>query len=129
MYNKTKTFLGRFCPSSYLVKAVAKLISLKLKLCVDGPHHNYSFYFLSLAARVLWRIHKNAGIMSDSQLISVDQLEDHVADLSEEARTQLNADVQTFLQFWSHGRKKHDPEYISHIFGIVSLMCVLLLSL
>ncbi|XP_008322724.1 histone-lysine N-methyltransferase Smyd1-like [Cynoglossus semilaevis] len=74
---------------------------------------------IRLAARVLWRIHKNAGIMSDSQLISVDQLEDHVADLSEEARTQLNADVQTFLQFWSHGRKKHDPEYISHIFGII----------
>lgn len=57
--------------------------------------------------------------MSDSQLISVDQLEDHVADLPEEDLKQLKTDVHNFLEYWSHGRKQHSVDYISHIFGIV----------
>ncbi|XP_068561576.1 histone-lysine N-methyltransferase Smyd1-like [Cebidichthys violaceus] len=72
-----------------------------------------------LAARVLWRIHKDTGIVSDSQLISVDQLEDHVADLPEEALKQLRTDVTTFLGYWSYGRKQHSVDDISHIFGII----------
>ncbi|XP_058472719.1 histone-lysine N-methyltransferase SMYD1a [Solea solea] len=72
-----------------------------------------------LAARVLWRIHKDSGVVSDSQLMSVSELEDHVNDLSEEAHAQLKADVSTFLEYWSHGRKKHSAEFISHIFGII----------
>ncbi|XP_077593293.1 histone-lysine N-methyltransferase Smyd1-like [Stigmatopora nigra] len=72
-----------------------------------------------LAARVLWRLHKDSGIVSDSQLISLEQLEDHVSDLSEKNLTQLEADVQSFLEFWSHGNKQHSVDYISHIFGII----------
>ncbi|KAM6901414.1 histone-lysine N-methyltransferase Smyd1-like [Lycodopsis pacificus] len=72
-----------------------------------------------LAARVLWRIHKDSGIVSDSQLISVDQLEDHVADLPEEDLKQLRTDVHTFLEYWFYGRKQHSVDDISHIFGII----------
>ncbi|XP_041816300.1 histone-lysine N-methyltransferase Smyd1-like [Chelmon rostratus] len=72
-----------------------------------------------LAARVLWRIHKDTGIVSDSQLISVDQLEDHVADLSEQDLKQLKTDVHNFLEYWSYGRKQHSVDEISHIFGII----------
>ncbi|XP_056259665.1 histone-lysine N-methyltransferase SMYD1a [Seriola aureovittata] len=72
-----------------------------------------------LAARVLWRIHKDTGIASDSQLISVDQLEDHVADLPEGDLKKLQTDVHNFQQYWSHGRKQHSADYISHIFGII----------
>ncbi|XP_034997391.1 histone-lysine N-methyltransferase SMYD1a [Hippoglossus stenolepis] len=72
-----------------------------------------------LAARVLWRIHKSTGLASDSQLISVDQLQDHVSDLPEDDLKQLKADVNTFLGYWSHGRKKHSADDISHIFGII----------
>ncbi|XP_029300062.1 histone-lysine N-methyltransferase SMYD1a [Cottoperca gobio] len=72
-----------------------------------------------LAARVLWRIHKDTGIVSDSQLISVDQLEDHVADLPEESVKQLKKDVHTFLEYWSYGRKQHSVDDISQIFGII----------
>ncbi|KAG7240901.1 hypothetical protein INR49_023475, partial [Caranx melampygus] len=72
-----------------------------------------------LAARVLWRIHKATGIVSDSQLISVDQLEDHVSDLSEEELKKLQSDVHKFQEYWSYGRKQHSVEYISHIFGII----------
>ncbi|XP_031143150.1 histone-lysine N-methyltransferase SMYD1a [Sander lucioperca] len=72
-----------------------------------------------LAARVLWRIYKDTGIVSDSQLISVDQLQDHVADLPEEDLKQLKTDVHTFLEYWSCGRQQHSADYISHIFGII----------
>lgn len=74
---------------------------------------------IRLAARVLWRIHKVTGLASDSQLLSVEQLEDHVADLSKEQLEKLDADVQTFTQYWSYGRKTHSAEYIAHLFGII----------
>ncbi|KAM9338538.1 histone-lysine N-methyltransferase SMYD1a [Symphorus nematophorus] len=72
-----------------------------------------------LAARVMWRMHKSTGIVSDSQLVSVDQLEDHVADLGEDDLKQLKGDVHSFLEYWSYGSKQHSIEYISHIFGII----------
>lgn len=68
---------------------------------------------------MLWRIHKDTGIASDSQLVSVDQLEDHMADLPEEDLKKLESDVHTFQGYWSYGRKQHAAEYISRIFGIV----------
>uniref|UniRef100_A0A3Q0S7T5 [histone H3]-lysine(4) N-trimethyltransferase n=1 Tax=Amphilophus citrinellus TaxID=61819 RepID=A0A3Q0S7T5_AMPCI len=74
---------------------------------------------IRLAARVLWRLHKDTGIASDSQLISVDQLQDHVADLAAEDFKRLRADVNTFLEFWSYGTRQHSVDYISHIFGII----------
>lgn len=73
----------------------------------------------SLAAHVMWRINKDTGIVSDSQLMSVDQLEDHLADLTHEDLTCLNADVNTFMEYWSYGRKQHSFDEIAHIFGIV----------
>uniref|UniRef100_A0A3P8NZD8 [histone H3]-lysine(4) N-trimethyltransferase n=1 Tax=Astatotilapia calliptera TaxID=8154 RepID=A0A3P8NZD8_ASTCA len=74
---------------------------------------------IRLAARVLWRMHKDTGIASDSQLISVDQLQEHVADLAAEDFKQLRADVHKFLQYWSYGTRQHSVDYISHIFGII----------
>ncbi|KAM9841331.1 histone-lysine N-methyltransferase Smyd1-like [Aulostomus maculatus] len=72
-----------------------------------------------LAARVLWRIHKDSGIMRDSQLISVEQLHDNVHYLPEEDLKQLKAEVENFLEYWSCGRKQHSADYILHIFGII----------
>lgn len=81
-----------------------------------------SCFLPSLAARVLWRIQKDTGLVSDSQLLSVDQLEDHVADLSEEDLRKLNTDVHSFLQYWSCGKKQHSTDYISKILSIVSFV-------
>ncbi|KAM9821232.1 histone-lysine N-methyltransferase SMYD1a [Neosynchiropus ocellatus] len=72
-----------------------------------------------LAARVLWRVHKDTGIVTDTQLVSVDQLEDHVADLAEDDLKKLQTDVHSFQEYWSYGRKRHTTDYISHIFGII----------
>ena len=69
----------------------------------------------------MWRMHKATGVASDSQLVSVDQLEDHVADLSEEDLKQLKNDVKSFQEYWSYGSKQHSVDYISHIFGIVRI--------
>ena len=90
-------------------------------LILKSPHPLPIFTLPSLAARLLWRIHKDTGIVSDSQLISVDQLEDHVADMSEDDLKKLKTDVHTFQEFWSYGSKHHSVDYISHIFGIVSM--------
>jgi len=85
-----------------------------IRKVITAPNQN-----VRLAARVLWRMHKDTGIVTDSQLISVDQLEDHVADLPEEDAKQLRADVQSFLEYWSYGRKQHPADYVSRIFGII----------
>lgn len=74
----------------------------------------------SLAARLLWRRNRDQGLASDSQLVPVDQLQDHLTDLPAEELEKLELDVRTFLRFWSCGTKQHPSEYISHIFGIVS---------
>lgn len=75
----------------------------------------------SLAGRIMWRMHKDTGIASDSQLVSVEQLEDHVADLSDKELERVNTDVNSFLQYWSYGRKKHSVDEVSHILGIVRI--------
>uniref|UniRef100_A0A3P8YGV6 [histone H3]-lysine(4) N-trimethyltransferase n=1 Tax=Esox lucius TaxID=8010 RepID=A0A3P8YGV6_ESOLU len=71
-----------------------------------------------LAARVLWRVQKDTGIVSDSQLISVDQLQDHLADMSTDSLKELKINVQNFLDYCPN--TKHGSEYISHIFGIIN---------
>ncbi|XP_038136587.1 histone-lysine N-methyltransferase SMYD1a [Cyprinodon tularosa] len=72
-----------------------------------------------LAARLLWRRNRDQGLASDSQLVPVDQLQDHLTDLPAEELEKLELDVRTFLRFWSCGTKQHPSEYISHIFGII----------
>lgn len=59
--------------------------------------------------------------MSDSQLISVEQLEDHVADLSEEDLKLIKTDAHNFLEYWSYGRKQHSVDEIARIFGTVRM--------
>lgn len=67
----------------------------------------------------MWRLHKDTGVVSDSQLVSVDQLQDHVADLRDEDLKRLRSDVQDFLDYWSCGSQQHSSQEISRIFGIV----------
>ena len=68
---------------------------------------------------MLWRMKKHTGIVSDGQLTSVDQLEDHVAELPVDDLKELKIDVHNFLDYWPHNSKQYTAEYIAHIFGIV----------
>ncbi|XP_012717441.1 histone-lysine N-methyltransferase SMYD1 [Fundulus heteroclitus] len=72
-----------------------------------------------LAARLLWRRNKDQGLASDSQLVPVDQLQDHLEALPEDELKKLELDVQSFLRYWSCGTKQHPAEYIRHIFGLI----------
>ncbi|MED6244054.1 hypothetical protein ATANTOWER_010050 [Ataeniobius toweri] len=74
---------------------------------------------IRLAARLLWRRNKDQGLASDSQLVAVDQLQDHIKDLPEDELKKLATDVKNFLRYWSCGTKQHPAEYISHIFGLI----------
>ncbi|XP_061836643.1 histone-lysine N-methyltransferase Smyd1-like [Nerophis lumbriciformis] len=85
-----------------------------IKKVGKAPNEN-----VRLAARVLWRLHKDTGIVADNQMISVEQLENHVSDLPEDSLKKLGTDVQSFLEYWSYGRKQHSVDYILHIFGIL----------
>ncbi|XP_035628147.1 histone-lysine N-methyltransferase Smyd1-like isoform X1 [Oncorhynchus keta] len=83
-----------------------------IKKYEKAPNEN-----VRLTARVLWRIQKDTGIVSDGQLTSVDQLEDHVADMLAEDFKELKIDMQNFLDYCP--KTRHGKEYISHIFGII----------
>ncbi|XP_075885288.1 histone-lysine N-methyltransferase SMYD1-like [Nelusetta ayraudi] len=72
-----------------------------------------------LAARIMWRMHKDTGLVSDSQLVSVEELEDHAADRSDEELKLVEADVHSLQKYWSHGRKQYSAAELSHIFGII----------
>ena len=72
---------------------------------------------------MLWRIQKDTGVVSDGQLTSVDELLDHVSDLTDEDRQELQIDVHNFVDYWpKNARQQHPVEYISHIFGIVNIL-------
>lgn len=86
-----------------------------LKKIGKAPNEN-----IRLAARVLWRIQKHTGIVSDGQLTSVDALEDHVADLPADGLKELTTDVHNFLDYWPNNLRQHTAEYISQIFGIIN---------
>lgn len=91
-----------------------KLECAAIRKIVTAPNEK-----VRLAARVMWRIQKGTATAADSQLEAVDKLQQHVADLSEGALQQLQANVRTFFQFWSYGSKQHPADYITHIFGIL----------
>ncbi|XP_062333793.1 histone-lysine N-methyltransferase Smyd1-like [Osmerus eperlanus] len=86
-----------------------------IKKIGKAPNEN-----IRLAARMLWRMKKHTGIVSDGQLTSVDQLEDHVADLPVDDLKELKIDVHNFLDYWPHNSKQYTAEYIAHIFGIIN---------
>lgn len=70
----------------------------------------------SLAARVMWRMRKDGGVAWDSQLLAVQELQEHVDELP---REQLQQDVHTFQQYWTCGRRQPSVEDITHVLGIV----------
>lgn len=69
----------------------------------------------------MWRRKKDQGLASNSQLVPVDQLEDHLDHLPEEELKKVQRDVDHLLKYWSDAAKQHSEGYISHIFGLVGV--------
>ncbi|KAG7271679.1 hypothetical protein CRUP_025540 [Coryphaenoides rupestris] len=73
-----------------------------------------------LAAHIMWRLDKAGGVVSDTQLTTVDELENHVPDMPEDDLKDLKVDIHNFLDFWPRYSKQHTVDDISHIFGVVN---------
>ncbi len=60
-------------------------------------------------------------MVSDMQLTTLEELEDHVADMQEDELKELKVDIHNFLDYWPRTSKQHTIDDISHIFGVVRL--------
>ncbi|XP_040275200.1 histone-lysine N-methyltransferase SMYD1 isoform X2 [Bufo bufo] len=75
---------------------------------------------IRLAARILWRIEREGGGLTEGCLVSVDDLQNHIDDFDSVEKDGLMEDVQTFLDYWRSPSKQYGMQYISHIFGVIS---------
>ncbi|XP_029619389.1 histone-lysine N-methyltransferase SMYD1b isoform X1 [Salmo trutta] len=75
---------------------------------------------IRLAARIMWRLDKEGGVMSDMQMTSLDDLENHISDMPEDDLKELKVDIHNFLDYWPRNSKQHRVDDISHIFGVIN---------
>lgn len=76
---------------------------------------------VSLGARILWRVDKEGSVVSDMQLTTLEELEDHIADMQEDELKEFKVDIHNFLDYWPRNSKQHTIDVVSHIFGVVRL--------
>ncbi|XP_053474103.1 histone-lysine N-methyltransferase SMYD1a [Ictalurus furcatus] len=73
-----------------------------------------------LAGRALWRMQKHKGKAFDTQLTTLDLLEDHISAMSPEDLKQLKVDVGNFQDYWQGNSRQYSTDYVSHIFGVIN---------
>ncbi|XP_061116832.1 histone-lysine N-methyltransferase SMYD1b [Conger conger] len=86
-----------------------------IKTYSKAPNEN-----VRLAAKILWRLEKEGEVVLDTQLASLADLEDHVADMPEDDLKELKVDVHNFLDYWPRNSKPYRVDDISHIFGVIN---------
>lgn len=67
----------------------------------------------------MWRLDKDGSLVSDMQLTTLDELEDHINDMDEDELKEYKVDIHNFLDYWPRTSKQHTIDVISHIFGVV----------
>ncbi|XP_019409008.1 PREDICTED: histone-lysine N-methyltransferase SMYD1 isoform X2 [Crocodylus porosus] len=75
---------------------------------------------IRLAARIMWRIEREGGGLTEGSLVSIDDLQNHVENFGEEEKKELRADVESFIEFWPPQSQQFGMQYISHIFGVIN---------
>ncbi|TSL28174.1 Threonine synthase-like 2 [Bagarius yarrelli] len=85
-----------------------------IRQCGKAPSEN-----VRLAARALWRIRKHKGKIFDTQLTTLDLLEDHLSAMTPEELQQLKKDVENFKDYWKGNSRQYNTDYVSHIFGVI----------
>uniref|UniRef100_A0A671UXK6 [histone H3]-lysine(4) N-trimethyltransferase n=1 Tax=Sparus aurata TaxID=8175 RepID=A0A671UXK6_SPAAU len=75
---------------------------------------------IRLVARLLWRLDKEGSVVSDMQLTTLDELEDHIQDMEEDDLKDFKVDIHNFVDYWPRSSKQHRIEEVSHIFGVVN---------
>lgn len=80
----------------------------------------------SLAARILWRMDKEGSVVSDMQLTTLDELEDHICDITGDDLKDFKVDIHNFLDFWPRSSKPHTVDSVSHILGVVRELLIII---
>uniref|UniRef100_A0A673IPK0 [histone H3]-lysine(4) N-trimethyltransferase n=1 Tax=Sinocyclocheilus rhinocerous TaxID=307959 RepID=A0A673IPK0_9TELE len=75
---------------------------------------------VSLAARILWRLDKQGRAVSDTQLTALEELEDHIYDISGDDLKDFKVDIHNFLDYWPRSSKPHTVDSVSHILGVIN---------
>uniref|UniRef100_A0A8C6UTN1 [histone H3]-lysine(4) N-trimethyltransferase n=1 Tax=Neogobius melanostomus TaxID=47308 RepID=A0A8C6UTN1_9GOBI len=76
---------------------------------------------IRLVARITWRLDKEGSSkVSDMQLTTLDELEDHLNDMAEDELQEFKVDIHNFLDYWPRTSKQHTIDSISHIFGVIN---------
>nr|XP_028558975.1 histone-lysine N-methyltransferase SMYD1 isoform X1 [Podarcis muralis] len=75
---------------------------------------------IRLAARILWRIEKEGGGLTEGCLVSIDNLQNHVDHFGDEEKKEMRIDLESFLEFWPPDNKQFGMTYISHILGVIN---------
>ncbi|XP_068131295.1 histone-lysine N-methyltransferase SMYD1 isoform X2 [Hyperolius riggenbachi] len=86
-----------------------------IKKLGKAPNEN-----IRLAARILWRIEREGGGLTEGCLVAIDDLESHLDHFDEEEKNGLMEDVQSFLDYWPTQNQQFAMQYISHIFGVIN---------
>ncbi|XP_077417901.1 histone-lysine N-methyltransferase SMYD1b isoform X1 [Vanacampus margaritifer] len=86
-----------------------------IKTYGKAPNEN-----IRLVARIMWRLDKDGGVVSDTQLTTLDQMEDHIEDMPEDELKEFKVDIHNFLDYWPRNSKQHTSDVISHIFGLIN---------
>uniref|UniRef100_A0A8C2HVN3 [histone H3]-lysine(4) N-trimethyltransferase n=1 Tax=Cyprinus carpio TaxID=7962 RepID=A0A8C2HVN3_CYPCA len=86
-----------------------------IKQIGKAPNEN-----VRLVARILWRIQKDTGLVSDAQLTTLDLLQDHLSQMSSEDLKELKVDVQHFYNYWPKKSKPVGEDYVTHLFGVMN---------
>lgn len=92
-----------------------KLECAAIKSYGKAPSEN-----VRLAARIMWRTDKHGSIVSDLQLSSLDDLEDHLNDIPEEDHKDFKVDIHNFLDYWPRSSKPHTVDSVSHVLGVIN---------
>ncbi|GLD54149.1 histone-lysine N-methyltransferase SMYD1-like isoform X1 [Lates japonicus] len=75
---------------------------------------------IRLVARIMWRLDKEGSVVSDMQLTTLEELEDHITDMQEDDLKEFKVDIHNFLDYWPRNSKQHTIDVISHIFGVIN---------
>ncbi|KAK7136429.1 hypothetical protein R3I94_014921 [Phoxinus phoxinus] len=75
---------------------------------------------IRLAARIMWRVDKEGMVVSDMQMTTLDDLENHICDMNEDDLKDFKVDIHNFLDFWPRGSKQHTVDSISHVLGVIN---------
>ncbi|KAM9329856.1 histone-lysine N-methyltransferase SMYD1 isoform 2-T2 [Gastrophryne carolinensis] len=92
-----------------------KLECSAIKKLGKAPNEN-----IRLAARIMWRMEREGGGLTEGCLVSVEDLQSHLDSFEDEEKNGLMDDVQSFLDYWPSQCTQFGMQIISHIFGVIS---------